>query len=149
MNVLGRHFIVEYYECDKDIINDVHQVETLMLEAAKEAKATIIKSVFHPFFPHGTSGVVVISESHLTIHTWPEHGYAAVDVFTCGEEADPEKACAYLREKFHSKRHTILEIKRGQSIESLNPPTNGTYASPVHSDLSYTEESKNNEHQNT
>ncbi len=113
MKALGRHFILECYGCDPEILNDVEQIERSMLDAAKEARATILKSVFHPFFPHGVSGVVVISESHLTIHTWPEYGYAAIDVFTCGDEADPEKACEYLTKALKAESSTILEFKRG------------------------------------
>ncbi len=114
MKALGRHFILECYGCDSEILNDVEAIERSMLEAAEEAKATILKSVFHPFFPHGVSGVVVISESHLTIHTWPEYGYAAIDVFTCGDEAEPEKACEYLTKKLKAEYSSVIEFKRGQ-----------------------------------
>lgn len=120
MSALGRQLILECYDCDPDILNDVERVEQCMVEAAKEARSTIIKSVFHPFFPQGISGVVVIAESHLTIHTWPEHGYAAIDVFTCGDEADPARACEYLIEKFGAKHATTVEIERGQLRKSAD-----------------------------
>jgi spermidine synthase len=85
-----------------------------MEEATKIAGATIVQSVFHLFNPHGVSGVVVIAESHLAIHTWPEYGYAAIDLFTCGEVVDPWKAYTYLRERFHAQHVSSIEMKRGQ-----------------------------------
>jgi S-adenosylmethionine decarboxylase len=100
------------------MLNDVERVEHFMLEAARSAEATVLKSVFHPFYPHGISGVVVIAESHLTIHSWPEYGYAALDVFTCGDEARPERACVYLAEKLKATRTSLLEIKRGEHARS-------------------------------
>jgi len=117
LKALGRHFILECYECDSDILNDIEQIENYMNQAAEEAHATIIKSLFHPFFPHGISGVIVIAESHLTVHTWPEHRYAAVDIFTCGDEAEPEAACSFLAEAFNAQQTTIMELKRGQNVK--------------------------------
>ena len=82
MNALGRHILAEFYECDTDILNDAQRIENYMKRAALECGATIVSSTFQTFNPHGVSGVIVIAESHLAIHTWPEYGYAAVDVFT-------------------------------------------------------------------
>jgi S-adenosylmethionine decarboxylase len=84
-----------------------------MVDAAKEARATVIGAHFHEFSPHGISGVVIIAESHLSIHTWPEYGYAAVDVFTCGEVLQPSVAADYLVKKFESKNPSLIEVKRG------------------------------------
>lgn len=84
-----------------------------MLEAAQRAHATIVDVVFHQFNPYGISGVVVIAESHLTIHTWPEYRFAAIDVFTCGETLNPEIAAEYLVKEFGAKRHTSEEKLRG------------------------------------
>jgi spermidine synthase len=89
MNSLGRHVLVEFYGCSSEVLNDVPRIESSMVSAAKEAGATIINSVFHHFSPFGVSGVVVIQESHLAIHTWPEYRYAAVDLFTCGYSVNP------------------------------------------------------------
>jgi S-adenosylmethionine decarboxylase proenzyme len=88
-------------------------VEEIMVAAAKIAKATIVGSHFHQFSPFGISGVVVIAESHVAIHTWPEHGYAAVDIFTCGETLSPEIAAQYLVQKFQSRQPSLMELKRG------------------------------------
>ena len=112
-NSLGKHLLLEYHDCDTDSINDVARVEQALLDAAESCGATIIKSVFHGFNPIGVSGVVVISESHLAIHTWPEHGFAAVDVFTCGDTVDPHVAHALLKERFGAQKVKILEVKRG------------------------------------
>jgi S-adenosylmethionine decarboxylase len=95
------------------LLNDLKKVEEILVAAAREANATVIESRFHKFSPFGISGVVVIAESHLTIHTWPEYGYAAVDVFTCGEVLKPEIAVNYMIDKFQSKSPSIVEVKRG------------------------------------
>lgn len=113
LNSLGKHLLLEYYECDVNSINDVTRVEQNLNDAAEACGATIIKSVFHGFNPIGVSGVVVISESHLAIHTWPEHGFAAVDVFTCGDTVDPHVAHALLKERFGAQKVKIMEVKRG------------------------------------
>ncbi len=113
MNSLGRHVLAEFYGCDFKTLDDQEQVRRYMIDAALVAGAEIRESVFHKFSPQGVSGVVVISESHLAIHTWPELGYAAVDVFTCGERVDPWDACRYLVEKFRADHMTATEIRRG------------------------------------
>jgi S-adenosylmethionine decarboxylase proenzyme len=113
LNSLGTHLLVEFYDCDKKILNDEVRIEQVFIEAAKKAKATVVEQVFHRFSPHGVSGVVVISESHLAVHTWPEYGYAAVDVFTCGTEIDPWVAQEFIREALHATNSTAIEMKRG------------------------------------
>ena len=89
---LGRHLLVDFYDCDNSILDDVTDLEKRLVESAVWANSTVIKSVFHHYSPYGVSGVVVIAESDITIHTWPEYGYAAVDVFTCGDEIDAWRA---------------------------------------------------------
>ncbi|MDO9535463.1 MAG: adenosylmethionine decarboxylase [Bacillota bacterium] len=113
MHALGRHVLAEFYGCSPDILNDTAKIEELMVNAALEAGAEIREVVFHQFSPQGVSGVVVISESHLAIHTWPEFGYAAVDVFTCGNTVDPWVSCYYLNKHFIAERMAAKEIKRG------------------------------------
>ena len=87
--VLGRHVIAEYYGCSPELLDDQAGLVDQMVTAARRAGATPVKQEFHHFAPHGISGVVIIMESHLTVHTWPELRYAAVDFFTCGEHTDP------------------------------------------------------------
>ena len=88
-HALSKHLLVDLYGCPADLLNDVAALEKVMIEAAQRAGATVINSMFHHFSPFGVSGVVVIQESHLTIHTWPEQGFAAVDLFTCGTQTKP------------------------------------------------------------
>lgn len=113
MSALGRHILVEYYDCDPDVLNDVELIEETMKEAAVRAGSTIVDSVFQRFSPHGISGVVVIAESHLAIHTWPEFNYAAVDLFTCGEKVDPWAAHEWLMSVFGASNADTKEIQRG------------------------------------
>ena len=113
MESLGRHLLLELYDCSSEVLNNVETVRTAMVEAARRAEATIIDVVFHEFNPFGISGVVVISESHLSIHTWPEHRYAAVDIFSCGDTLKPAEAANYLVEQFGASRASCVEVKRG------------------------------------
>ena len=110
---LGRHVLAEIYDCSADILNDIHAVEKIMVRAALAAGAEIREVAFHMFSPQGVSGVVVISESHLAIHTWPELGYAAVDVFTCGDTVDPWVSCNFIKKEFAAQRMEAQEMKRG------------------------------------
>lgn len=104
---------MELRECNPTILNDLEKVRSIMISAAKDAKATIVDISFHEFNPFGISGVVVIAESHLTIHTWPEYAYAAVDIFTCGDIIKPEVAASFLIREFECKNSSIVEMKRG------------------------------------
>lgn len=113
MNALGKHVLAEFFDCDETILNDAEQIETYMKRAALECGATIISSTVHTFNPHGVSGVVVIAESHLAIHTWPEYQYAAVDVFTCGDLIDPMDAIDSLKETLRSKKTKSVILQRG------------------------------------
>lgn len=112
MNIRGRHLLAEYYDCDKAVLNDAGQLEPLLIQAAHAAGATVVQSVFHQFSPQGISGVVVVQESHLSIHTWPEHGYAAVDFYTCGS-SDPIMAHEALCQGLGAQRHETMIIERG------------------------------------
>ncbi len=114
MNALGRHILVEFYECSPELMNDVVHIETSMVAAAETAGATVINSTFHHFSPYGVSGVVVIQESHLAIHTWPEFGYAAVDLFTCGDSVDPWVSYKFLKDAFEAGHGSSIELRRGQ-----------------------------------
>jgi len=114
LKALGKHLLAEFYDCDQAVLDDVSFVESEMNSAAIISGATVVKSGFHRFLPHGVSGVVIVSESHLTIHTWPEYGYAAVDVFTCGDHVDPWKAFDHLKRVFNAQRTVTDEFKRGK-----------------------------------
>lgn len=112
-HVLGRHMLVEFYNCDAAALDDVAGIETHMNNAALACGATIVQSTFHRFEPWGVSGVVVISESHLAIHTWPEYGYASVDLYTCGEDIDPLAAYEHLRLMLGAQEAEIQTLQRG------------------------------------
>ncbi len=112
MKTIGRHLIVELYRCRQDLLNDVGVVRAHMLEAARVCGATVMGESFHAFSPQGVSGTVVISESHLSIHTWPENGYVSIDVYTCGG-LDPHPSFDYLATAFEADAARHQEILRG------------------------------------
>lgn len=112
-NHLGRQIILDLYECDEQFLDDCDRIKSIMEEAAILSGATIVKSVFHQFSPHGISGTVIIKESHLAIHIWPEHRYCAVDLFTCGCKIDAGKAAAVLKKALGAKRISMFEVNRG------------------------------------
>ena len=113
MNALGKHLLLELKDCDREVLNNLEFLKGMLSAAASEAGATVLGESFHQFSPQGVSGAVIIAESHLFIHTWPECGYAAVDIFTCGNSVKPEKAAQKLIKELGAKSHSILEIKRG------------------------------------
>ena len=123
---LGRHLLAEFYDCTPNILNSIHRIEEAMTNAAIVCGATIVQKNFHLFSPYGVSGVVIISESHLAIHTWPEYAYAAVDLFTCGTACDPAAAYDYLREKLGATNAYYSELSRGL----MNLETQKMVASP-------------------
>lgn len=110
---LGRHVLAEVYGCDFKVLDDLKKVEEALVGAALKAGAEICGKFFHKFSPQGVSGVVVISESHLAIHTWPEFGYAAVDIFTCGQKVDPWVACNFLKDALAASDTFATEVSRG------------------------------------
>ncbi len=111
---LGRHFLIDLYGCPTEILNDEGLVREIMLGAAGVAEARVVTDVFHRFNPHGLSGVVVVAESHLAIHTWPEHGCASVDVFSCGATMRPERVEEFLKRKLGAAASQVIEVARGQ-----------------------------------
>lgn len=113
MEALGRQILVEFYDCKESNINDVEYIESSLIKATQASNATIISHNFHKFSPYGVSGVVVIAESHVAIHTWPEYNYAAVDIFTCGDTIDPWTIQEHLKEYLESKNVSSMEMKRG------------------------------------
>lgn len=115
MEALGKHLLMELEGCDRSVLNDVDALREALLTAANLAGATVLGDSFHRFSPHGISGVVVIAESHLFVHTWPEYGYAAADIFTCGTSVQPEVAAEKLVELLGAEEHTVMEIERGKA----------------------------------
>ena len=113
MKALGNHLILELYDCPARILDDPEHVGRTMLAAVEASGATVIQPFFHQFAPQGVSGVVVISESHFSIHTWPEYGYAAIDVFTCGDVIDMQAAAEELRRGFSAGSMQKMMLSRG------------------------------------
>jgi S-adenosylmethionine decarboxylase len=110
---MGRHIIADLSGCNKKLISSVSFVQNILEEAVKKAKATIISSRFHQFTPIGVSGIVLLSESHCSIHTWPDEEYAAIDIYTCGEHVYPKVACDHIADKLEASRVYITSLERG------------------------------------
>lgn len=113
MDALGKHLLLELKDCNREVLDDLTFLEQVLVSAAEKAGATVLQKYFHQFAPQGVSGAVIIAESHLSLHTWPEHGYAAADIFTCGDTVKPEAAAQFLIEKLDSKDPAVMEIRRG------------------------------------
>jgi len=113
MNTLGSHLIIELYDCDPKILDSVNTVKSILNKAVEISGATPLESCFHQFSPQGVSGVIVIAESHFTIHTWPENSYAAIDIFTCGHQIKKETAMNYMKDEFKAGKLEFQELKRG------------------------------------
>ena len=109
---LGIHYLAEFFDCDRTKIDDAAFIERTMIEATRLSGATMIKPFFHQFSPQGVSGVIVIAESHFAVHTWPEHGYTAVDLFSCAD-FDYKTALNHIRITIGSLHHTIAQVRRG------------------------------------
>lgn len=114
---LGCHVLIEMYGCDPDMLEIEDKVSMAMNDAAKRSEATVVTSSFHEFKPYGVSGAVIIQESHYTIHTWPEHRYAAIDLFYCGESVLVDEAVRALREHFKPSKTRFLVVRRGLQSE--------------------------------
>ena len=113
MNALGRHLLLELKDCNQEVLDDVNFLRDCLYTAAEKAGATVVSESFYHFSPYGVSGVVIIAESHLFIHTWPEYNYAAVDIFTCGDSTQPQRAADFLIERLESKNPSLIELRRG------------------------------------
>ena len=120
METMGRHVISELWGCDFDKLNDVGQIERIFVDAALKSGAEVREVAFHKFAPQGVSGVVIISESHLTIHSFPEHGYASIDVYTCGD-LDPNIAADYIAESLGAQTRETIELPRGMGPVQVKP----------------------------
>jgi S-adenosylmethionine decarboxylase proenzyme len=105
--------LLDLRDCDRSKLDDLPFLRETMLTAAEAVGATVIDDIFHQFSPQGVTGVVAIAESHLCIHTWPEHGYAAVDIFTCGDAFDPTEAAGLLVERLGCQDPGLNEVRRG------------------------------------
>lgn len=121
--VLGRHWLIECEEVAPALLDDVASLERLFVAAARDAGATVLGAPFHRFEPQGVSGVVILAESHLTVHTWPEHRYAAVDLFSCSDRIRVEPVVAALRAGLRSEEIRVATLlPRGIVERRPHPP---------------------------
>ena len=122
METTSHHFLIELRSVNHSLLDDLSKIETIFLESLNNSGATYINHFFHQFSPQGVSGVVVIAESHLSIHTWPEDGYAALDVFTCGNKEIGDKVVQNLVRSFQTDDYSIMYVMRGVDYKSLMKP---------------------------
>ena len=111
-DMVGKHCILELYDCDKSRLDDEAFLRDTITIAASRAGATLLNLITHRFEPQGVTGLALLAESHISIHTWPENGYAAVDVFTCGDHTMPEQACRVMSEELRASRHALRSFLR-------------------------------------
>ena len=111
-DAVGKHCILELYACDPSRLDDQDFLRDAITTAARRAGATLLQLLIHRFQPQGVTGLALLAESHISIHTWPETGYAAVDVFTCGDHTMPEKACQVLIRELNAGRHKLTSFRR-------------------------------------
>ena len=110
--------MLELKECNPQLLNDLDHIRNSLLRAAEDLGAHVVGESFHQFSPQGVTGILSIAESHISIHTWPEFGYAAADIFTCGSSFQPLEAAEILIEQLESKDQDITEVQRGLSIKT-------------------------------
>mgnify|MGYP003327438536 FL=1 len=137
-DTVGKHCILELYDCDCAKLDDEDFVRTALSNAALRAGATLLNLISHHFQPHGVTGLALLAESHISIHSWPESGYAAVDVFTCGDHTMPESACRVLVEEFGARYHKLRSFRRETpgmiaALERQPAAMDGVFASGVES----------------
>ena len=106
--------LLELYDCPEEMLNNQIKIKDILVDVVDQVGATLINTSFHKFSPYGVSGVVVIAESHITIHTWPEHNYAAIDVFTCDDKIDYNLVESIVVKRFNSSKHQAQTIIRGE-----------------------------------
>ena len=128
---IGTHCILELHDCPAAPLNDEPFIRRAIAEASRRSLSTLLRITSRSFEPQGVTAVGLLAESHVSIHTWPELGYAAVDIFTCGEGSRPDLACEYMVGRFAARRHSITSLQRGASLESarIQPPRRSTHSS--------------------
>lgn len=113
LETISKHYMAELYDCPFDLLNDRAFITQSLREAVEHGNAELLHEVSHQFTPQGVTALGLLAESHISVHTWPEHGYAACDVFTCGQRADAEAACLHLVDVLQAGRHSLTKLTRG------------------------------------
>ena len=116
MNVLGTHLLLELKDCYPQLLDDLDYIRESLIQTAKDIGAHVVGESFHQFSPQGVTGILSIAESHISIHTWPEYGYAAADIFTCGSSDMPKRAADLLIQRLESKDSAVRQLERGFTI---------------------------------
>ena len=119
MNVLGLHLLLELKDCNPQLLDDLDYTRESLIQTAKQLGAHVVGESFHQFSPQGVTGILSIAESHISIHTWPEFGYAAADIFTCGSTFRPSDAADLLIQRFESQNPQTTEVRRGLLSEAM------------------------------
>ena len=114
--VVGRHVIAELLGGNPNLLNDEKYLRAALKEAAERAGGTVLDVTSHKFTPQGVTALALLSESHISIHTWPEHGYSAVDVFTCGSHTNPQLACDFLKKALECTGESVKVLERGTAV---------------------------------
>ncbi len=115
----SKHLLLELYKCEYEKLNDESFLRCTLNKAAKLAKATVLNLISNKFEPQGVTAIALLAESHMSIHTWPESNYSAVDIFTCGQNMMPELASQYLMEALKAEEHSLRVIERNPPVEVL------------------------------
>lgn len=118
----GIHCILELYGCEQELLNDLCRLDAAVRGAAEASGATVLECISHRFAPQGVTVLALLAESHISLHTWPESGYAAADVFTCGRTSDPRKACHFLVNALKPAEHVLKEVERGGMLSAAGYP---------------------------
>ncbi len=125
LETIGTHFIAEMYGCPGELLNDESFIKLSLEEAVDRSGATLLGEISHHFHPQGVTALGLLAESHISIHTWPEAGYAAADVFTCGTVVEPEVACRYLVRALKAERCSLKRVTRGADEHVATPVSDG------------------------
>ncbi len=110
---LGAHWLLDLFGCPAELLNDMAAVESRLRTAIEQARFTLLKIATHQYEPQGVTAIALVAESHLAIHTWPEHGHVAIDFFTCGNDAGLSSVCDELIRQFGATKHSLMVLKRG------------------------------------
>lgn len=119
MDTKGIHLILDIWGAASSSLSDLEYIKSSLLNAARLSGTTIIGHKFHRFKPKGVSGIVLIAESHISIHTWPERGYASIDIYTCGNKCFPEKAVSMILQAFACQKSDLIKVERGLPLKEM------------------------------
>lgn len=114
---IGTHCVLELHGCSSNLLNDENFIRDALTKASRVGLSTLLDLTSHKFHPQGVTALALLAESHISMHTWPELGYAAVDVFTCGQTAQPQRACAFLVRQFNARNYSLKVLPRGAAVD--------------------------------